>query len=242
MTEIETNNDVVQAESGSSQQFVPGPVLLIGPPGVGKGTQAKLLMAQFGIPQISTGDLLRQHRRDRTPLGMIADGLMSHGRLVSDDLVNAMVAERLSAPDCVRGYILDGFPRTLAQATWLDQHLQEAHSTLPVVVLSLAVDEQTLLKRITGRRVCPHGHIYNVYTQPPSAEAVCDVDGEPLEQRKDDREGVFWDRMGVFDAETAPVIPHYRAQGRFAAIDGLQEVPLVMAAITAELRRMRLGA
>ena len=115
-------------------QFIPGPVLLIGPPGVGKGTQAKLLMAEFGIPQVSTGDLFRQHRREHTELGLIADKLMELGQLVPDDLVNKMVAVRLASPDCARGYILDGFPRTLAQANWLDGYLTETAARLPVVV------------------------------------------------------------------------------------------------------------
>jgi adenylate kinase len=243
LTETETNReDAAQTGSGRPQEFVPGPVLLIGPPGVGKGTQAKLLMAEFGIPQVSTGDLLREQRKLHTPLGNMADELIKQGKLVPDDLVNAMVAERLKKPDCVRGYILDGFPRTLAQATWLDKHLAETGAEYPVVVLSLSVDPEALLKRITGRRICPQGHIYNVYTQPPAVEGVCNIDGEPLGQRKDDSEEVFWDRMKVFDQETAPVIPHYRAQGRFTEIDGLQDVPQVTRAIEAALRTMRVGA
>lgn len=221
--------------------LVPGPVLLIGPPGVGKGTQAKLLMAKFSIPQISTGDLLREQRKLRTPLGNMAESLIEQGVLVPDELVNAMVAERLKHVDCERGYILDGFPRTLSQATWLDQYLEETKAAYPVVVLSLSVDRQTLLQRITGRRICPQGHIYNVYTQPPQVDGICDVDGEPLGQRKDDREDVFNDRMKVFDEETAPVIPHYEAQGRFKKIDGLQNVPLVTEAVEIALRQMRLG-
>jgi len=127
----------------NSSNFVPGPVLLLGAPGVGKGTQAKRLMDEFGIPQISTGDLLREHRRNRTPLGMMADELMATGKLVPDDLVNQMVASRLSEPDTHRGYILDGFPRTLNQAEWLDAQL--VHSTLPVVGISIVVPERILL-------------------------------------------------------------------------------------------------
>lgn len=242
MTETETNKEGSPLHTEGAQGFVPGPVLLIGPPGVGKGTQAKLLMAEFGVPQVSTGDLLREQRKLRTALGNLADELIKQGRLVPDDLVNAMVADRLKQPDCGWGYILDGFPRTLAQATWLDQHLAEANAKYPVVVLSLSVDRATLLQRITGRRICPQGHIYNIYTQPPKVEGICDVDGEPLGQRKDDSEDVFWDRMQVFDQETAPVIPHYQAQGRFTEIDGLQDVSQVTAAIKAALRQMRLGA
>jgi adenylate kinase len=242
LSETDTNENGSRAVSPNAQGFVPGPLLLIGPPGVGKGTQAKLLMAEFGIPQVSTGDLLREQRKLRTELGNLADDLIKQGKLVPDDLVNAMVAERLSQPDTLLGYILDGFPRTLAQATWLDRHLVETCAPYPVVVLSLSVDPQDLLKRITGRRICPHGHIYNLYTQPPKVEGVCDVDGEPLGQRKDDSEAVFWDRMEVFEQETAPVIPHYAAQGRFTEIDGLQDVARVTEAIKTALRRMRAGA
>src|ERR1700744_354052 len=149
----------------NASDFLPGPVLMLGAPGVGKGTQAQLLMAEFGIPQISTGDLLRQHRDNATPLGKIADGLMAEGKFVPDDLVNEIVAERLTEPDTEHGYILDGFPRTLNQAEWLDTKL--VAYMLPVVAVSILVDERVLLERITGRRMCPVcGTIYNVYTQP----------------------------------------------------------------------------
>ena len=172
---------------------------------------------------------------------MIADDLIDHGTLVPDDLVNQMVAERLTHPDCARGYILDGFPRTLAQATWLDRHLAETRAEYPVVVISLLVDRDDLLKRITGRRICPQGHIFNIYTQPPAVEGVCDVDGSKLEQRKDDTVDVFESRMKVFEEETAPVIPHYREQGRFTEVNGLQDVDEVTTAIRTALKRLRTG-
>ena len=237
MTEAETRKYTAAPKSS----FVPGPLLLIGPPGVGKGTQAKLLMAHFGIPQISTGDLFRQHRKDHTPLGMLADELMDQGKLVPDDLVNQMVADRLKHPDCAFGYVLDGFPRTLAQASWLDLYLDESISPEPVIVVSLVVDRDDLLKRITGRRICPNGHIYNIYSQPPVTPGVCDTDGLLLGQRKDDTEEVFNNRMQVFEEETAPVIPYYRAQKRFVEIDGLQDIGAVEQAIWAALQRLRAG-
>jgi adenylate kinase len=240
VTETETKRESAN-EQPASTEFLPGPILLIGPPGVGKGTQAKILMADYGIPQISTGDLLRQQRRERTELGLMADELIRKGILVSDDLVNAMVADRLNRPDCSRGYILDGFPRTVAQSTWLDAHIAETKPELPVLVISLFVDRRDLLKRITGRRICQQGHIFNIYSHPPKVEGVCDVEGSELEQRKDDSEEVFWDRMKVFDKETAPVLPHYRDQGRFIQIDGLQEVEDVTSAIETWLRCMRAG-
>ena len=195
-------------------------------------------MAEFGIPQISTGDLFREHRRQRTELGLLAEKLMVLGQLVPDNLVNQMVAARLRGADCERGYILDGFPRTLAQAAWLDKHLADANAC-PVVAISLTADRDDLLKRITGRRVCPQGHIYNVYTEPPQAEGICDVDGCSLELRKDDTEEIFESRMQVFEAETAPVISHYDTEGRFAEVNGLQRADAITRDISARLKRLR---
>ena len=220
--------------------FLPGPILLFGAPGVGKGTQAQILMADFGIPQISTGDLLRDHRARHTKLGMLAEDLMSQGQLVPDDLVNEMVADRLTRPDAQRGYMLDGFPRTLPQAAWLDRHLVEAHSALPVVAISITVAYDVLLHRITGRRNCPVCRsIYNVFSNPPKVAGACDNEGAVLVQRSDDSEEVFVERMKTFDAQTAPVVEHYRAKGRFEEVDGDQAVELVTDTIIAALKRLR---
>jgi adenylate kinase len=223
----------------ANKNFLPGPVLLLGAPGVGKGTQAKLLMAAYGIPQISTGDILRANISQGTPLGKQAKALVDQGILVSDDLVNQMVADRLSQPDTHRGYILDGFPRTLNQATWLDAQLAADSGTLPVVAISIVVDYEQLLHRITGRRICPSGHIFNIYSNPPATAGICDVDGLSLVQRPDDSETVFTERMKTFQIQTAPVIEHYRNQGRFEEIDGDQPVEQVTAAIEAALTCLR---
>lgn len=219
--------------------LTPGPVLLLGAPGVGKGTQAKLLMAAFKIPQISTGDLLREHRRNRTELGLIADELMQRGELVSDDLVNRMVARRLARPDCGQGYILDGFPRTQPQADWLDEYLGTPVRGLPVVAISITVKYEELLQRVTGRRICPAGHIYNVYSNPPLVGGICDVDGMALEQRSDDLETVFEQRMMSFEQQTAPVLKHYQSMGRFVEVDGALSVDQVSDSIERVLRRLR---
>ena len=221
----------------SDRKFLPGPVLLLGAPGVGKGTQAKLLMAAYKIPQISTGDILRANISKDTPLGKQAKALVDQGTLVSDDLVNQMVADRLCQPDTGRGYILDGFPRTLNQATWLDAQL--AAGTLPVIAISIVVDNEQLLHRITGRRICPSGHIFNIYSNPPASPGICDVDGSVLSQRPDDSEAVFTERMKTFETQTAPVIEHYRKQGRFEEINGDHPVEQVTAAIEAALIRLR---
>lgn len=223
---------------------MPGPILLLGAPGVGKGTQAKQLMAEFGIPQVSTGDLLREHRKNQTKLGLVAEGLMARGEYVPDHLVNDMVADRLRQRDARAGYILDGYPRTLNQAEWLDAHMarQVAEALLPVVAIHLTVEPRVLLERITGRRISPTGNIYNIYTHPPKVEGVCDVDGGPLTQRADDREDVFRERMRVYESQTAPVIEYYRTHGnRFAEVEGDRPPGEVTEAIRETLLRMRGG-
>lgn len=204
-------------------------------------------MAKYGIPQISTGDILRAIKNDpekaHTPEGREAKRLMDQGLLVPDELVNQLVADRLCEPDTGRGYILDGFPRTLPQANWLDEHLVSECSghalAAPVVAISIVVEYKHLLQRITGRRIAPSGRIYNVYFDPPKTEGVDDEDGSPLMQRQDDTEPVFHERMRTFEELTAPVIAHYRAQGRFEEIDGDQPVEAVTAAIDGVLHRLR---
>lgn len=208
---------------------VPGPILLLGAPGAGKGTQAKILMAEWSIPQISTGDLLREMRKDpvksATPLGQQIRQIMDAGQLVPNELVQAMVLERLKLPDTRRGYILDGFPRTLPQAEWLDEQLSGQPETLPVIAVNVRVRYTNLLQRLTGRRTCPTcGRIYNIYSHPPKNDTVCDVDGTALTQRADDSESIACERLRTHEALTAPVVEHYRALGRFAEVDGELEV------------------
>jgi adenylate kinase len=222
------------------KDIIPGPLLMMGAPGVGKGTQAKAIMAVWGIPQISTGDLLRDHRERGTSLGAQATQLMDAGKLVPDDLVNQMVAERLLQPDTARGYILDGYPRTLGQAEWFDSRLAGIPNGLPLIAISIQVSYTQLLRRITGRRNCPTcQRIYNVYLQPPKFDTVCDVEGTPLVQRADDVEAVFHERMRTYAALTAPVVEHYRAGSRFVEVDGEQPADEVMAGILAAVARLR---
>jgi adenylate kinase len=196
-------------------------------------------MAEFGIPQISTGDLLRGNIAKGTELGKAARSLMDQGQLVSDDLVNQMVADRLAQPDVARGYILDGFPRTINQAEWVDREIACKAGTLPIVAISIVVSYDQLLHRITGRRISPAGRIYNIYSNPPAVSGICDVDGSVLVQRSDDSEAVFTERMKTFEAQTAPVIEHYRKQGRFEEVNGDQPVEQVTVEITAALKRLR---
>jgi adenylate kinase len=219
---------------------IPGPILLLGAPGVGKGTQAKELVKLWGIPQISTGDLLRANVAQGTAIGKAAREVMQRGELVPDSMVNEMVALRLLEPDTARGYILDGFPRTLPQATWLDGRLAARTEGLPVVAVSLHVDYNQLLRRITGRRNCPVCQtIYNIYSHPPQRAGFCDVEGAPLAQRADDTEKVFAERMRAYQALTAPVIEHYRVLGRFIEVAADGPIAAIAAGIVAAVERLR---
>ena len=228
-----------EAERGR-ESSVPGPILLMGAPGSGKGTQAKELVKSWGIPQISTGDLLRANKAMGTPLGKVASEIMQRGELVPDSLVNEMVSVRLLDPDTADGYILDGFPRTLPQASWLDGRLAAQANALPLIAVSIHVDYNQLLRRITGRRNCPVCQtIYNVYGNPPKRDGFCDIEDATLVQRADDTEEVFKERMRAYEAQTAPVVEHYRAQGRFAEVDGDRPIALIAPGIVTAVERLR---
>ncbi len=208
-----------------------GPIVLLGAPGAGKGTQAKLLERRYGVPQISTGDMLRHHVAQKTDLGLQAVEYMQRGSLVPDDVVMRMIQGRFRAPDAARGFVLDGFPRTVPQAEILTEKLKHLGWPPPLVVY-LAMDYNILLQRLTGRRSCPKcGRIYNIYLQPPAHDGLCDVDGTPLITRKDDREDVIKERLRAFVEETRPVAKYYRQVGLFHKLDGSRPPD----AITAEL-------
>jgi adenylate kinase len=213
-----------------------GPIVILGPPGAGKGTQAKNISEHYRIPQISTGDLLREHVKQGTPLGLEAKAIMSRGELVPDNLVCDIVAWRLREPDAERGFILDGFPRTQKQAAWLDSFLKyeffdskKWQFWLPIVI-RIEVDYNKLLLRITGRRTCPTcGRIYNVHSRPPLVDEICDLDGTRLVVRDDDRENVIRERLDAYDVQTRPVAEHYQQLGRLVTVDGDQLVEQVTA-------------
>jgi len=237
---MSSSSTSVEQGRETGRKTLPGPILLLGAPGVGKGTQAKELVKLWGIPQISTGDLLRANVAQGTELGLTAREIMGRGELVPDSLVNEMVAVRLQQPDTANGYILDGFPRTLVQAGWLDGRLAAQTAGLPVVAVSIKVDYNQLLRRISGRRNCPVCQsIYNVYGKPPQEEGFCDVDGAALAQRADDTEKVFEERMRAYEASTAPVVEHYRALGRFAEVDGDRPIAEIAAGIVDAVERLR---
>ena len=204
------------------------PVILLGAPGAGKGTQAKLIATHYGIPHISTGDILRANVARGTELGTKAKAVMERGELVSDDLVNAMVADRLRWPDAERGFILDGFPRTVAQAEWLDKELAAGSRRTPVVI-SVDVGYNQLLQRLTGRRACPvDGKIYNIYSQPPQNNGVCDVCGTQLFQRVDDTEEVISERIKSYERQTLPLDGYYGQEGRLRRVNGELPIEQVM--------------
>jgi adenylate kinase len=220
-----------------------GPIIMLGAPGAGKGTQAKVIARRYDVPHISTGDILRDKVTSGTEIGKKAQAIMERGELVPDDLVLDMVKDRLTCADCDRGFVLDGFPRTQAQAEWLDHFLTLrtfGGRKLPPVVMNLQVGYNQLLQRLTGRRSCPTcGRIYNVYFQPPRREGACDFDGGPLIQRKDDTEEVISERLKSYERQTLPLVDYYRRPGRLHDVNGELPVEQVTAEVLSLIDRQR---
>lgn len=206
-------------------------VIFLGSPGAGKGTQAAVLKDRYGFAHLSTGDILRENVKDGTPLGKTARQYMDTGRLVPDDVIIAMMEERLRKPDCGRGFILDGFPRTVPQAEALDRLLVKMGITLDGVIL-FEIPRQLVIDRLTGRRVCGScGEIYNVNYKSPKVPGICDRCGGELFQRDDDREEVVVKRLEVYEKQTAPLIRYYEEKGQLVRVDAGQEGSLVVMAI-----------
>ncbi len=196
-------------------------LILLGPPGAGKGTQAKILTKKYEIPQISTGDILRAAVKEQTPMGVKAKEFMDRGALVSDEVVVGIVEERLAKPDCTNGFILDGFPRTVKQADALRQMLLVLGKTIDHVI-SMEVDKEALLERVTGRRTCRScGKGFHIAFDPPKVDGVCDECGGELYQRDDDSEGTMRNRLDVYEEQTAPLIAYYGKESLLRTIDGL---------------------
>lgn len=192
-------------------------IILLGPPGGGKGTQGDLIGKLYGFPRISTGDLLRKAVQDRTSLGLEAEAAMNRGGLVRDGVVLELVRERVSRPDCRNGYIMDGYPRTLSQAL----SLEALDPDRPESVLEIALDEDVLLERLAGRRACLKcGAVYNLRARKPAREGVCDVCGSALVLREDDRPDVIRERFRIYREQTGPLRAHYEAKGVFHRVDG----------------------
>ncbi|MFN4132101.1 MAG: adenylate kinase [Caldimicrobium sp.] len=204
-------------------------IVFLGPPGAGKGTQAKILIEKYGIPQISTGDMLREHRAKGTELGKKAQEYMDKGQLVPDEIILGMVKERLSQPDCEKGFILDGFPRTVAQAEALDNLLAEMGKKLDFA-LALIVPDELLVERLTGRRTCKScGMMYHIKYKPPKVEGKCDHCGGELYQRPDDNEETVRNRLKVYHESTAPLIDYYNKKGILKEIDGSKSIEEITA-------------
>ncbi len=211
-------------------------IILLGPPGAGKGTQATMLEDKFGIPQISTGDMLRAAVRAQSPMGVKAKECMDAGELVSDEIVVGIVRERLQQEDCQGGFILDGFPRTIPQADALKQVLIDIAKPLDSVV-SLQVDTDALVERLTGRRTCRQcGKGFHLKFDPPGADGRCTVCGGELVQRDDDCEETIRNRMQVYHQQTAPLEDYYRAEGLLQVIDGMADIADVQASIVKALQ------
>lgn len=199
-------------------------LVLLGAPGAGKGTQAKKLIEKYGIPQISTGDILRKAVADGTPLGKEAKSYMDSGGLVPDSVVIGLVKERLAQDDCVNGYILDGFPRNTSQAETLDNVLKDMNASLDLA-LSVDVDKDDLMKRLTGRRTCRScQQMFNIHFSSPRKEGVCDKCGGELYQRDDDREETIKKRLDVYEAQTAPLIDYYSGKGILKSVKGVGSI------------------
>ncbi len=211
-------------------------IMLLGAPGAGKGTQAARIVDDFGLVHLSTGDILRAAVADKTALGLEAKRYMDEGALVPDEVVIGLVAERIAKPDArEKGVLFDGFPRTIPQAEALDETLSEGGMRLDAVV-NIAVDTEAIVARITSRRQCREcGRVYNVITDPPTSEGVCDACGGEVYQRDDDREEVVRKRLEAYEAQTSKLIPYYEAQGLLRTVDGNQAPDQVYSAIKAIL-------
>jgi adenylate kinase len=212
-------------------------IVLLGPPGSGKGTQASALKEKEGAVHISSGDLLRAHVKNGTELGLRAKPIMERGDLVPDDLIIDMMAARMSEPDAAKGYLLDGFPRTVAQAEALDRRLAELGQGLDAVIY-LNVPEEEILRRLSGRRTCAQCNaIYQLATMPPKQEGICDKCGGTLVQRADEDPAVIKKRLAVYAEQTAPLLAFYRGTGRLHEIDGRIGVENVMREVARLLAR-----
>jgi adenylate kinase len=206
-------------------------VILLGPPGAGKGTQAQRIAQRYRLPHLSTGDMFRDNIQRGTELGRKAKPLMERGELVPDEIVLGMVEDRIGQPDCAHGFVFDGFPRTLRQADDLERICRQ-YKLGCTIVLHMVVDPALLMRRLTGRRICKAGgHIYNIYERPPKKEGVCDIDGSELIHRPDDSEGVIGERLHAYDRQTQPLVEYYTSQGLLRPVDGIADADTVTASI-----------
>lgn len=212
-------------------------LILLGPPGAGKGTQAKRIIEEFDIPHISTGDIFRKNIKEKTELGQKVEGLLAEGKLVPDELTIEIVWDRLDQEDCKNGFLLDGFPRTIPQAEALDEGLAKRGLKLDRV-LNIDVDKDSLVKRLSGRRVCPNcGASYHIDNNPPKVEGICDVCQTPIIQREDDKEQTVLDRIKVYDSQTKPLVDFYNKQDLVFTVDGTLPIDEITNKLVTELKK-----
>ena len=213
-------------------------VILLGAPGVGKGTQGSLISKQFGIPQISTGDILRSEVKKSTELGKQAKKFMDKGELVPDDVIVGMMEHRIKESDCSNGFILDGFPRTVEQADALGRMLDKNNLDLNCALL-IDVPEDVIIERLTGRRVCPNcGEVYHLKYNPPKNDNICDKCGTKLIQRDDDKKETVKNRLDVYNRSTAPLINYYERKGKLIKIDGMGSIDNIFDNIKLALKKV----
>lgn len=206
-------------------------IIMMGPPGAGKGSQAKIIAKEYSIPHISTGDMFRSALKNETPMGLKAKEYMDKGELVPDSVVNGLVEERISQQDCKDGYVLDGYPRTINQAEALSEILDKKGQEIDVV-LSIDTSDETVVKRLTGRRTCANcGAIYHIDNNPPKEQGVCDFCQHEVVQREDDKEETVRNRLEVYKKQTAPLIDYYQKKELLVEVDGEQELSDVFADI-----------
>jgi adenylate kinase len=206
-------------------------VILLGPPGAGKGTQAQRIAQRYQLPHLSTGDMFRDNIQRETDLGRKAKPLLERGELVPDEIVLGMVEARIDQPDCAKGFVFDGFPRTLRQADDLERICKQHHLGC-TVVLHMVVNPALLMRRLTGRRICKAGgHIYNIYERPPKQEGICDLDGSELIHRPDDSEGVISERLAAYERQTKPLVEYYTRQGLLRPVDAMSIADVVTESI-----------
>lgn len=212
-------------------------LILLGPPGAGKGTQAKRVIEEFDIPHISTGDIFRKNIKEKTELGQKVEGLLAEGKLVPDELTIEIVWDRLDQEDCKNGFLLDGFPRTIPQAEALDEGLAKRGLKLDRV-LNIDVDKDSLVKRLSGRRVCPNcGASYHIDNNPPKVEGICNVCQTPVIQREDDKEQTVLDRIKVYDSQTKPLVDFYNKQDLVFTVDGTLPIDEITNKLVTELKK-----
>jgi len=212
-------------------------IVMLGPPGVGKGTQAKILSEKTGLAHISSGDLFRENLKNQTELGKLAQTYMTKGELVPDDVTVAMIKDRLTRPDCKAGAVLDGFPRTPAQAEALSSMLKGFHGQVDVVPY-ITAEPEVLIERLSGRWTCPvnGAHVFNEKTNPPKNDKKCDFDGAELYQRDDDKPETVKNRIKVYLEQTSPLISYYRERGKLVEIDGTQPIDQVTEDLLAAMK------